>query len=281
MRAAGLVAALEEKSLLVSNPKIPLPGPRELPFALTLRHGWGADDLMAVVGLSRGAMGHLHADGGQVIVAWHGRCWLTDPGYQQYRPGDERDYTLGPLAHNMPVVGGIAPSERLARLERLETDDQGRQHARVDMTREYKGLPPGASIQRDVWLLSNAPSAVVVKDTLAGLAKDVTLTNSWQGGHHFAWAFRGGWVRLSDGARALWLGTVDSALRPAELKRHPGSRGPLTLTHGSTLIEGKGTRWWVFVCDPASGWEPPAASLVNGALNLKVPGSSSSGWSFQ
>src|ERR1035438_1793615 len=97
-------------------------------------------DLLAVMGLSRGPMSHLHPDGGQLILGWQGRFWITDPGYQQYRPGDERDYTLGLQAHNAPMIGGTAQTLRASRVLLLETNAHGWQHARVELSGGYRGV---------------------------------------------------------------------------------------------------------------------------------------------
>ena len=253
LRAAALVSAYEHK--LPSAQEVPAVGPRELPNALSLKTGWGSSDLLAVVGLSRGQMGHLHADGGQIILGWQDRFWITDPGYQQYRPGDERTYTLGPEAHNGPVIAGKAQTVRAPRLLLLETNARGWQHARVDLSACYKGLPAGASVQREVWLINEGERAVVVRDTFASLGKDVEVSTSWQGGHHLAWAFRDGWTRLSDSRHALWMGTMPGKLEASALTRNSGTRGPLTLTHNATLPEGQGVRWWVFCFEPTAGWQ--------------------------
>jgi hypothetical protein len=271
LRAPALVCALAQgpgprRAVAASA------GPHELPNALSLRTGWEQQDLLAVVGLSRGTVGHLHADGGQLILGWQGCCWITDPGYQQYRPGEEREYTLGAEAHNAPVIATVVQTQRAARAEVLETSGAGRQHARVDLSACYKGLPTGATIHRDVWLLNDAGQAVVARDTLSALGRDVQVSTSWQGGAHLAWAFRQGWARLSDGERALWVGTYPGTLEAAQLTRHPGSRGPLTLTQTARLPEGEGARWWVFVCDPTCGWQPPSLEVANGMLRLTAPG---------
>ena len=268
LRAAGLASALVQKSPRTGHPVAPKAEPRELPNAVTLRTGWEAPDIMAAVGLSRCQVGHLHADGGQLILGWQGRFWITDPGYQQYRPGAEREYTLGLDAHNAPVIGGIAEAEKASRLQRLETDEQGWQHAVVDLTGCYRGLNPGASVLRDVWLTKEDGGAVIVRDTVGALAKDVEMKTSWQIGAHLGCAFQGGWVRISDGQRALWMGTLPGRLDASLLTRHPGTRGPLTLTHAEQLREGHGIRWFVFCCDPSAGWEPP---LLRGSRSRHWP----------
>ncbi len=277
MRADGLVAAYGQK--MQASTDAPVAGPQELPNALSLRTGWDQGDLLAVMGLSRGKMGHLHPDGGQIILGWQGRFWITDPGYQQYRLGDERDYTLGVQAHNAPVIGGTAQTLRVPKVEFLETNAHGWQHARVDLSGCYKGLRPGASVQRELWLINDGGLAVVARDSLSSLGKDVEISTSWQGGHHLGWAFRDGWTRLSDGQHALWMGTVPGVLEASGLTRHTGTRGPLTLTHAATLPEGQGARWWIFWLDPKAGWTPPSVEVSEGVLKLTPPEAGQGGWS--
>ena len=279
MRADGLVAVYGQK--MQPSLDAPAAGLQEHPNALSLRTGWDKGDLLAVIGLSRGTVGHLHADGGQIILGWQGRFWITDPGYQQYRPGDEREYTLGVQAHNAPVIGGTAQTLRASRVLLLETNAHGWQHARVDLSGCYQGLRPGASVQRELWLINDGGLAVVARDTFNSIGKDVEVSTSWQGGNHLAWALRDGWTRLSDGRHALWMGTVPGTLEASELTRHPGTRGPLTLTQTATLPEGQGVRWWVFWCDPKAGWTPPSLEVRQGALELKVSGGRQAGWTVE
>ncbi len=278
MRAGALSVALHRHSTFTGKLETPSPGMRELPNAASLRTGWNRDDVLAAVGRSRGEMGHLHADGGQLILGWQGRCWITDPGYQQYRAGDEREFTLGGEAHNAPVIGGVKQTERAAKLERLETDAKGRQHVELDLTACYRGLPADARVKRDVWLINEGARAVVVRDSFKSLKPGTEIKTSWHGGTHFAWAFRAGWARLSDGQRALWVGTVPGALSATALHRHPGSRGPLTLTHTNALPDGDGVRWWAFFCDSTAGWESPSLDLDRAALKLKSPGKAGASW---
>lgn len=105
------------------------------------------------------------------------------------------------------------------------------------------------------------------------------MTDSWQGGNHLAWAFHEGWTRLSDGRHALWMGAFPGTLEVSGLTRHPGTRGPLTLTQTATLPEGQGVRWWVFWCDPNAGWAPPSIELRQRVLEIKPPGASQAVWS--
>lgn len=265
MRAAALVAALD---LNIASLKTHAPetGPHELPNAITLRTGWEGKDLLAVAGLSRGPMGHLQADTGQLILAWDGRCWIADPGYQQYRAGEERDYTLGTLAHNAPVIGGTTQTLKAARLLGMEAEANGRQHVRLDLSACYKGLPKGATIQRDIWLLPEAGPVVAVRDSFTSLTRNAQVGTSWLGGTRLAWSFGDGWARLSDGKHALWLGCFPGAFEAAKLTRHPGTRGPLALTHTNGLPEGTGVHWWVFARTNDCRSKPP--SVTTGATGL-------------
>lgn len=263
--STALAWALDRTATATATALSPAAAPQEVANAAILRTGWDSEDVLALVGLSRSSMSHLHNDGGQLILGWYNRFWITDPGYQQYRPGEERDFTLGISAHNAPVIDGVAQTKRAARLLCLQGDSAGRQHASLDLTGCYEGLPPAARILRAVWLTSpgvdGAPT-VVVRDTLQGISPGTETRTHWQGGAQLAWAFVHGWARLSDGERALWIGTWPAAeglaggVEAAMLQRHAGSRGPLTLTHVAPLPD-SGERWWVFQGEPSLGWRPP------------------------
>lgn len=257
--AAALARALDHAPSVTASPAKPAARAQQVANAAVLRTGWDSADVLALVGMSRSDMSHLHNDGGQVILGWHNRSWITDPGYQQYRAGEERDFTLGINAHNAPVIGGVVQTQRDLRLLALRCDDFGRQHVSLDLTGCYGGLPPGARVERAVWMIppdaEGAPT-VLVRDTLQGFAPGTAIRSSWQGGAQLAWAFRDGWARLSDGERALWIGAWPMGIEATMLDRHAGSRGPLTLIHDAPLPD-SGVRWWVFRGDPALRWTPP------------------------
>jgi hypothetical protein len=105
------------------------------------------------------------------------------------------------------------------------------------------------------------------------------VRTNWLAGTHLAWAFRSGWARLSDGQRAVWIGTAPGAVDAGKLTRHPGSRGPLTLEHVATLAHGAGTRWWVFHCDPSLSWESPELAIDEEALRFRGPNETTDAWS--
>lgn len=258
LQAAGLVEALEHADSLKGDDHPPKPGSYEHPHAVTLRTGWDTADILAALGLTRSETGHLHTDAGQIVLGWQNRFWITDPGYQQYRPGSERDFSVGVQAHNAPVISGKTQTRRVPRLISLAGLSGGVQRAVIDLSACYEALPPGASVEREVRLLPGAEPLVIVRDRLQGVGRGAEVQTSWQGGTHLAWAFRHGWARLSDGARALWLGAFPGKVAASGLDRHEGSRGPLTLRDSTTLADGSGERFWVFACDSGGAWEPPA-----------------------
>ncbi len=49
------------------------------------------------------------------MIGRRGRWILSDPGYQQYMPGAEREFTIGPAAHNYPVIDGINQTAKAGR----------------------------------------------------------------------------------------------------------------------------------------------------------------------
>ncbi len=278
--AATIIEALEPKSLLVLPPRAPTAGPHEHPHAVSLRTGWAAPDVAAIISAVRNPMSHLQADGGQVVLGWQGRFWITDPGYQQYRAGEEREYTLGLEAHNAPVINGTVQKPHATRVELVETDTAGRQHTRLDLAACYPGLPKDAQVIREVWLVRDGATAMVVRDRFAGLAANAEIAHHWLGGHHLAWAFVDGWARLSDGRRAVWIGTPAGPIAAAVLTRHPGSRGPIALAHQTRLAGTGGVSWWVFWCDEAGGWTPPQLTGDDAGLQIAVAGQSGAAWRF-
>ena len=270
MPAAALAMVVDEDAFWQRQFSEPQAAPREHLASVTLRTGWNHRDLLTAVGMPRCDMGHLHADGGHVILGWEGRFWITDPGYQQYRRGLEREYTLGPQAHNAPVIAGVAQTQRATRLVTMETDDQQRQHVALDLTGNYEGLPAEAEVRRDVWLIPET-RVVVVRDTFKSLPDGVEVQTHWLGATHLAWSFPGGSARLSDGERALWIVAAPGPVEPLGLMRHPGSRGPLTLRHVATLPQGAGTQWSVFSCDASAGWDAPRVTVEQDTLRVQLP----------
>ncbi|MBW7894225.1 MAG: heparinase II/III family protein [Opitutaceae bacterium] len=266
--AAALIEALD----LPDSAASPAADLRELANAVVLRSGWQSADHVAVLSAPRCGLHHLHDDGGHFLLGWQARFWITDPGYQQYRPGEERDYSIGPAAHNAPVINGRAQSAQAARVLSLQTEAAGRSQTALDLTRCYADLPSAAVVRRTLWAEpSTAAPLVVLRDDFDGLADNTEILTPWLGGTHLAWAFVDGWARLSDGTHALWLGTAGDGFSAKQLSRHPGSRGPLTLRHTATLPTGQARRWWIVWGDTNAGWTPPRVTATAGRLTVQLP----------
>src|SRR5690606_20324086 len=125
---AAIATARERKEIFISGLIAPTTTLREHPGSISLRTGWSAHDVAIVLSIPRSAMSHLHHDCGHIVLGWQRRFWITDPGYQQYRPGEERNYTIGVKAHNCPVIDGQAQKVSAGRLLGMDTDELGWQH---------------------------------------------------------------------------------------------------------------------------------------------------------
>lgn len=241
----------------------------EFASAAALRTGWSAKDCLVAISYGRIKRGHIHCDNGNILIGHKGRFWITDPGYQQYRAGEERDYTLGAQAHNVPVINGFSQTRRSGKLIELACHPAGYQHAIMDIGPCYENLDSSSAVRRDVWLIPGENPIVAVCDSFSLPAEEMPVSYSWQGGTHLAWAFKEGWGRLSNAECALWIGTSSGPLQPSGLIRHPGSRGPLTLTHTCTINQKNPTVWWVFCFDSGKHWDIPAVRYNIKELKVK------------
>ena len=95
-------------------------GARDAHYAAVLRNGWDANDLAVAVACSNSPMDHIQSDNGTLVIGTRGNWLITDPGYQQYAKGDERDFTVGPTAHNAPLINGIPQTFKQPRRVALE-----------------------------------------------------------------------------------------------------------------------------------------------------------------
>lgn len=224
--------------------------PRETPpvgaldahYAAVLRSGWKADDLAVAVSCSESPMDHIQRDNGTLVVGTRGHWLIADPGYQQYAPGDDRQFTVGPVAHNAPLVNGFAQTQKRPRRIVLEDLSQGEHHVAIDLTACY---PPASSLKtfvRHVWLSGN--NLIVVADEIEATSPP-RLTYHWHGHAACAWWIEADWALITlDGAR-LWFACADAHISGANLLRLPGSRGQLSLV--SSFDAAGPVVWWAFV----------------------------------
>ncbi|MBK5938037.1 heparinase II/III domain-containing protein [Halochromatium roseum] len=169
--------------------------PIQLNAALVLRSGHAPENLALAMGLSRSPMSHVQCDNGSLVLGTAGRWWLDDPGYQQYLRTAERTFTLGPSAHNAPVINAEAQRHKrptLLTAMRL-SDAPDVQFALVDLTACY---PPEAGVTqvwRAVWLIGR--TQLLVCDQVQG-ATPVPVAYHWHGHPELYWCIQQG--------EALW-----------------------------------------------------------------------------
>lgn len=264
LRADGL-AALDALTIQDYGAEYsPSAGAIEALYALVLRTGWEEDDLAVAVSASNATAGHIQFDSGSLVLGTRGRWLIDDPGYQQYLSGDEREFTLGPGAHNYPLLNGLVQTSR--GMKRLLCAQEGDSlwHARLDLTGCYDKSLKLDLVSRDVWLAGKG--LVVVADRIIGRElKEIRYT--WQGCAGAAWWPRdGAWLLALEGAD-LWIQSPGRHMDGSELYRHPGTRGQMSLRR---IIEAGENNciWWVFNLDKA----PASCSLDGNGLRLRVEG---------
>jgi hypothetical protein len=239
LRTDALVALREAPDLRTGE--APPAGALDAHYAAVLRSGWEAKDLAVAVSCSQSPMGHIQSDSGTLVIGTRGNWLVADPGYQQYVRGEEREFTVGPGAHNAPLINGHEPSQKRPRRIVLEDVSPSVHRTAIDLTVCY---PAGASLEklvRHVWLSGN--NLVVVADQVEA-AKSPQATYHWHGDPGAAWWFEAGWALVALGDAPLWLTCSQGRLSGADLQRLPGSRGQLSLV--STIDRAGPVVWWVF-----------------------------------
>ena len=85
---------------------------------------------------SNSPMGHVHCDNGAVAIGTRGKWLIQTPGYQQYLPNSEREFTLGISSRNTPTINGQTQTHKLAKLISLTTEGQTHT-AEIDISQCY------------------------------------------------------------------------------------------------------------------------------------------------
>lgn len=245
------------------NGAMPPPGALDAHYATVLRSGWEEKDAAVAMSATPSPTGHIQADNGTVVIGSRGRWLISDPGYQQYMRGVEREFTIGPAAHNSPLINGVAQDSKKPGPVALDTVAPGLLRARVELAGCYPVAARAKSVVRTVWLHSN--STVVIADQVdaAGLE---SLTYHWHGHPEAAWGHQAGWLRLYFPDVDLWFTAPASPLSDSQVTRHAGSRGQLTAT--ASIAPARPVTWWIFSISPA----PPEYKLESSGKELQVQG---------
>lgn len=220
----------------------PRSGALDAHYAAVLRSGWEAEDLAVAVACSSSPMGHIQSDNGTLVLGTQGTWLIADPGYQQYAKGDERQFTVGPVAHNAPLINGSAQTQKRPRRIVLEDVSPGLHHVAIDLAACYPASLSLKTLVRHVWLSGN--HLVVVADELEA-SQPVQATYHWHAHPAAAWWLEANWALVSLGRSQLWITCPQTQLAGANLHRLPGSRGQLSLV--ATLAKAGPVVWWVFV----------------------------------
>jgi len=210
-------------------------------YARVLRRGWTPEELAVAVAASNSPAGHVHLDYGSITIGAFGKWVIADPGYQQYMPGDEREFTMGPAAHNAPVLNGKAQQVKSGRIVAQEKGTDDVYKLKLDMTGCYSPMPGVSHISRTIWLCGR--NLAVVADEIEGSGIE-TVAYHWHGDPGAAWRIEEGWALLyTEPSAMLWLGSPTLTISDVNLDRLPGSRGQLSL---STRGKAAPVIWWVF-----------------------------------
>ena len=261
LRSNGLAAMADASQGVQAAP--PRAGALDAHYAAVLRSGWEAEDLAVAVSCSTSPMGHIQRDGGTLCIGTRGKWFITDPGYQQYQPGEEREFTVGPTAHNTPLINGAAQTQKRARRMALEGLAPDVRRLTVDLTACYPSSAGLKTLTRHVWEAGNR--VVVVADCVEA-ASPLRATYHWHGHPACAWWIDAPWATVAQEGAQLWFTSPQAQLSGANLHRLAGTRGQLSLV---VTIEPAGpVVWWVFVVGP----NRPDVRLSENERQLQVEG---------
>lgn len=226
---------------------VDLPAVQQCTSAVTLASGLSVDDLSVVISLCHSPMNHIQADSGTLLIGHAERWWITDPGYQQYIKTSERDFTLGPEAHNTPVINSYGQAHKAGKLlysgECAPSLEVGGAYAVIDLTACYPIEARVETVTRTIWRLNN--DQVVVCDTVVA-TPDSSVVYHWHGDAEVYWGELAGAVSLYHPLclRTLWIQSGQQPLSLAQQHRLRGSRGQCTLQVAQPINTTH--HWWRF-----------------------------------
>jgi hypothetical protein len=187
-------------------------------YALTLTEG----AVKVAVSWSNSLFGHMQSDWGSLVIAVDGEWLLSDPGYRQYLPTSEQTFTLGPAAHNNPVINGESASLRPGARAWEAVDECG---FRLDLGQTYAKWT--GAFHREIRM--DRAGRVVVDDHFSG-APIRRLAYHWHGHPRAAWHIGDGWATILGDEETRVRFTCEAyPLERAELQRLKGSRGHLSI----------------------------------------------------
>ena len=194
--------------------------------AVVLRSGWENDDVAVVGASSNSPMGHVPANYGSLCIAAQGQWFIQTPGYQQYMKSSEREFTIGKVSRNTPIVDGEGVTRKAGRVLQLRENAHSCRAA-FDLAGCYAGSP---AMTRSMTLATQGtPQAVLIEDHI-GIPINESLEYYWHGHPEAAWWVQDGWAMLALQGKTLWFTSPQFAFDGSAVRRLRGSRGQLTLT---------------------------------------------------
>ena len=245
--------------------KAPEAGVSSAHYATVLRSGWESGDLAVAMSCTNSPMGHIQCDNGSLTLGTRGRWLITDPGYQQYMKDQEREFTLGPGAHNTPVINGLAQDRKEPIVLSADATPDGMHRFDVELGSCYPEEAGVESVVRSVWLAGQ--DLVVVADRVRAKATQ-TVAYHWHGHPSAAWWAQANWAMIHFPDVRLWITSPQCELSGADIQRLPGSRGQLTLAAEADAAAP--VIWWTF----ALGDESPSVELDSEGLHVRMAGRS-------
>ncbi len=197
-------------------------------YALTLRSGWEASDVAVVVAASNSLMGHVPANYGSLCIGSVGKWLIQTPGYQQYIPNSEREFTIGKTSRNTPIRGNNGVSLKAGHVLEKQSCDLV-QSAVFDLTDCYAVTGQANSVTRSVFLTTQQDISMVLVEDQIGPSTEENLEYYWHGHPEAAWWAQDGWAMLTLNGRTLWFTSPQFAIDGTHIQRLRGSRGQLSL----------------------------------------------------
>jgi Heparinase II/III-like protein len=234
-------------------------------YGISLRNSPKKLGLTPVLSVHNSASGHLHKDAGHLCLGSQHEWLITDPGYQQYQPGAEREFTLGPTAHNAPVIDGHGQSRILASRCFQTITETHFQGIGIDLTSAYADLPSISSVHRYVWLTPDG--IVAIADKFIATA-EIGVEYFWHGAPEAFWEKGQNCFSIHGLRSSLTLQAAGISLNKATVTKLNGSPGHLTLEARTPILSG--LVWWIFSHDHDALPTLRQASPTSLILNQKV-----------
>ncbi|RSE64903.1 hypothetical protein EGT81_01120 [Alcaligenes faecalis] len=212
--------------------------------AVMLRSGPADDQFAVAIGASVSPMGHIQDDSGSIVLGMRKRWWIDDPGYQQYADTTERNFTIGPTAHNTPVINGFDQAFKRAEVvSGVIADASGAKVLTLDLAACFLLQSRVKKLERTVWMLPTGDHAVVC-DAIDTDAPAHVAWN-WHGHSELYWALNSKGVSLVDHdmGDVLHIMSPQIVVTAASIQRLPGSRGQKTCLSSVFVTEPVAVLW--------------------------------------